>query len=214
MALTPKRIMLQLPKNETDIAFIRSLQYARWDRNTFSWLVTPTPTNQELIRRFFGTRLEEVHLPTVDIEENKPKKVVPALIVKKDTLLIIHFMKGRVRLIFPYEPALVKLIKTFPFPKWDQENKWWSVALTPFIAEELKRFCQMKKWVLEEKQDERIKLRKHAREPQPAYLKEVPESFVAKLTLRRYSYQTIKSYMNWFVRLYPSECYTREDVVF
>jgi hypothetical protein len=118
MASTPKRILLQLPKNETDLAFIRSLQYARWDKNTFSWCVTPTAKNEELLKRFFGNRLELITLTVPGLEiEQASEPASPPLAIEKNKLLIIHFMRGRILLLFHYEPALISLIKNFPFPK-------------------------------------------------------------------------------------------------
>ncbi|QHT66181.1 tyrosine-type recombinase/integrase [Rhodocytophaga rosea] len=116
-------------------------------------------------------------------------------------------MRGRVRLLFLYEPSLVSLIKTFPFPRWDKENKWWSVVSTPLVLEQLKEFCQSKKWSFEEKQDERRSLRKPAKTIPKEHWREVPESFLSKLTLRRYSYKTIKVYKKLFrefINYYPT----------
>ncbi|QHT66183.1 hypothetical protein GXP67_05615 [Rhodocytophaga rosea] len=94
MAMTPKRILLQLPKNETDLAFIRSLQYARWDKNTFSWCITPTAQNEGLLKRFFGERLELITLPSPGLEtEQASGQVSPPPAIEKNKLLIIHFRR-------------------------------------------------------------------------------------------------------------------------
>lgn len=231
IAFTGKKIILQLKKQETDIRFLRSLQYARWDKATFSWFVTQTPINQELIYRYFGPRLQkidlglslEVPIPALPREEpsrentaekqvleqesspfwkasnKRPSLPAPFPIVDKNKLIVVHYKQGRVRLIFRFEASLVTLIKSFPFYQWDAANKWWSVALSPAVLSSLQGYCQSNGWALEEKQDERQALltqRKEA-EKQP-YFRQVPEIFIEKLTLRRYSYQTIKSYKNMF----------------
>jgi site-specific recombinase XerD len=207
MAITPKRILLQLPRNETDIAFIRSLQYVRWDKNTFSWMITPTAQNEELLKRFFGSRLEILQLSPAQLEAQPaaPAPIVPVL--EKNKLLLVHYMKGRIRLLFCYEPSLVALIKTLPFAKWDAVNKWWSVVTTPMVMDQLQQYCQRKGWKVEEKQEERLSLRKPGLPVNKEYWREVPESFVTKLTLRRYSYKTIKTYkhlLREFINYYPT----------
>ncbi|QHT65667.1 tyrosine-type recombinase/integrase [Rhodocytophaga rosea] len=231
IAFTGKKIILQLKKQETDIRFLRSLHYARWDKGTFSWLVTQTPINQDLIYRYFGARLQQIDLdlpqevPTLvdstaevskgnliekqslgqdsspSWKDNKrgPSLPAPFPVVDKNKLIVVHYKQGRVRLIFRFEPSLVTLVKSFPFYHWDADNKWWSVALSSSVMSSLQGYCQSHGWVLEEKQDERQALlaqRKEA-EKQP-YFRQVPEIFIEKLTLKRYSYQTIKSYKNMF----------------
>ncbi len=62
VAFTPRKIILQLKKHETDIRFLRSLQYARWDPTSFTWQVSYSETNRSLILSYFSTRLEELML--------------------------------------------------------------------------------------------------------------------------------------------------------
>ncbi len=133
-------------QNETDMAFIRSLQYARWNKNTFSWLITPTVHNQELLKHFFGSRLELLRLSPAqaEVQPLSPAPITAAPILEKNKLLIVHYMKGRIRLLFCYEPSLVRLVNTLPFAKWDQANKWWSVVATPMVLDQLQRYCQQK----------------------------------------------------------------------
>jgi len=216
-----KKIILQLPKQETDIRFLRSLKYSRWDPVSFCWLVTTSPINKELIRAYFGARLQEVdpEKPTASppgpSNENgnrtsgaKTPMPAPYPAVKPDTLLIVHYMSGRARLIFRFTPSLVALIKTFPYTQWDNHNKWWSVAYSELILAQLTTYCRQHGWQLEQKQDERSALRKER--PKPALLahhREVPESFVARMPLKRYSHRTIKSYRTMFrefINYYPT----------
>ncbi len=59
-AFTENKILLRLPKNEQDIAFLRTLQHTRWDPGSLTWQVTASETNAELIRNYFGARLKVI----------------------------------------------------------------------------------------------------------------------------------------------------------
>jgi site-specific recombinase XerD len=167
--------------------------------------------NCNLIRTYFGTRLEELVFTaqkrvdeavsggaSVGVEATQPAPA-PFPMVKKDTLLLVPYMKGRIRLIFRYDPALITLIKSFPYHSWDQDNRWWSVPVWDLILHQLEQFCFQRGWQLEHKQDEREALMAQRKKvDKTLYSREVPESYLEKLTLKRYSYQTIKSYKNFF----------------
>jgi hypothetical protein len=51
-----KNILLKLKKNPSDIAFIRSLGFARWDSAGFCWVVHNNPANQKKITDYFASR--------------------------------------------------------------------------------------------------------------------------------------------------------------
>lgn len=77
----------------------------------------PTATNEELLKRFFGARVKLITLSTPRLELEQPTTPAsPPLVIEKNKLLIVHFMRGRIRLLFHYEPSLVSLIKSFPGP--------------------------------------------------------------------------------------------------
>jgi len=58
--LSGKSIFLKMPKNETDIQFIRTFQYVRWDNAHFKWVVPLYGKNLELIKNYFNTRITRI----------------------------------------------------------------------------------------------------------------------------------------------------------
>jgi integrase/recombinase XerD len=58
--LSGKSIFLKMPKNETDIQFIRTFQYVRWDNAHFRWVVPIYGKNLELIKNYFNTRITRI----------------------------------------------------------------------------------------------------------------------------------------------------------
>ena len=72
-----------------------------------------------MMRNYFADRLSE---------NNGDKPMVTPVVAKSlpaietNTLLVVKYHNGRVKLIFRYEKELVKLIKTLPLYAWDKEN--------------------------------------------------------------------------------------------
>lgn len=58
--LSGKSIFLKMPKNETDIQFVRTFQYVRWDNAHFKWMVPNYGKNLELIKNYFNTRITRI----------------------------------------------------------------------------------------------------------------------------------------------------------
>ncbi|MBL0326603.1 MAG: hypothetical protein IPP61_15730 [Cytophagaceae bacterium] len=72
MVVLPKIIHIILPKNENDIAFIRAIQYSRWNKNQKCWLVPNFGQNLENLKNYFGERvgsIEEIHTESITINQ-------------------------------------------------------------------------------------------------------------------------------------------------
>jgi hypothetical protein len=138
------KLILQLPKNGADITFVRSLRYSRCDDVHFLWHITHSEANLTLLRNYFGVRLKEEALQALEGAtggQERATSVESALTtalgtqakriadkeakVKKlnglgaNTLLLVTYMQGRVRLLFSYQGELIKLVKSLPLAKWD-----------------------------------------------------------------------------------------------
>lgn len=70
-----RKIYLKLPKNEVDIRFIRSFQYARWDKHDFRWIIPHYRDNFEQLKSYFGKRISTVSEEDSPIVIRKPKEV-------------------------------------------------------------------------------------------------------------------------------------------
>lgn len=193
--LTKKFILLKLPKNEQDIIFLRSLGHVRWDGTAFCWVISRYPGYLDKIRRFFGERIHWVEEPATE----KGKAMPVPIPVEPETLIMIKYENGRIRLIFPFDPSIVAFIKQQPFHSWDTDNHWWTLPHTERVLEKLICFCKDYGWNYKYTEDIR-KLRRieHInRQESPSYRK-CPDSYIEKLTIMRYSKNTIKIYRQCF----------------
>ena len=90
-------------------------------------------------------------------------------------------------------------MKTLPYPVYDKENRWWSVADTEVIQKDLATFAERSKWEL--RYSTRPAERKRQARPRKADIpnyRTCPEAFVNKLKTRRYSPNTIRTYRDLF----------------
>lgn len=59
-----------MPKNETDIEFIRSFKYPRWDHKEYKWEIPNYGKNLELLKNYFGSRISKF-----EFRNEEPKQI-------------------------------------------------------------------------------------------------------------------------------------------
>ena len=191
---TGKRILLKLPKNNTDIKFIRELGYVFWDHTAFCWVIPENMGVIEKINLYFGDRIRWVEEPKKDL-----RKSDISIPVEPKTLIIVKYHHGRIKLIFPFERGMVALIKLQPFHYWDNENRWWTLPDTEKILEKLLQACNDLEWKYKFIEDNKKVIRKSRIKPENSKnIRQCPESYFEKLTIMRYSKRTIKAYTHCF----------------
>jgi site-specific recombinase XerD len=185
-----------MKKDEQDIRFLRTLRYARWDSAGFCWVISRKDENLTMIRNYFAERLTE---------DNGARPLITPVVAKPlphiegNTLLVVKYHNGRVKLIFRYEKELVKLIKTLPLYAWDKENLWWTIAHTERALANLAEFCNLNGWSYRYVEDLRNLNRKARLKPvEVENYRQVPDCYLNKLTVLRYSGNTIKTYKDCF----------------
>ena len=55
-----KSIILKMPKDETDIQFIRTFKFVKWDKAQFRWVIPNYGKNLDLIKNYFNTRVTRI----------------------------------------------------------------------------------------------------------------------------------------------------------
>ena len=100
-----RKILLKIPKNEQDIAFIRKINYSKWDSTWLHWVIPNFPGNLEIIKTYFNNRIttfiehenEVIALPNLSEPINKSKNEV----------LLIKTKSNRLRIIFGFNQQLM-----------------------------------------------------------------------------------------------------------
>jgi integrase/recombinase XerD len=57
-----RRILVKMPKNDTDVKFLTTLRYARWEKTFFLWSIPHYPGNLEMIKNYFGSRIFDLKI--------------------------------------------------------------------------------------------------------------------------------------------------------
>lgn len=112
-----RRIFVRMPRNATDIQFVRSFHYVRWDPKGFCWVIPHYKNNLELLQSYFGQRvtLLQAH-PNMEVAVTpSQKRWLP-----REQLLLIRTPSGRVRVIFAPNAALTDVVRSIPFYQWEE----------------------------------------------------------------------------------------------
>lgn len=189
--LTEKRIILKLPKNEKDIQVIRTLQYSRWDKNQFCWVIPNYKGNADILKEYFKDRIKEITTEKAEIKAEKQAVV-------RNELLAIKTNSGTLRLIFSFNKELTSEIKKYPYCKWNADNHWWTIPYADKFVQELEllsgRFGLNFRF---EEENKGVKQSKKSKYDVPNF-RTCPPEYLEKMQELRYSEQTIKTYKSLF----------------
>ena len=190
-----RKIILKLPKNDTDIKFINSLKYSRWDGRMFCWEIPNYPGNLDMLKDYFGSRIDELVLhEKFDVSAHNETYTIG-----NDELLIIKTRTGRLKLIFGYQNALRLQIKKYPYCSWDAKNKWWTIPFSDIYLNEIQALALETglKVTFEEEAAGSSGVKRISAFDIPNY-RQCPEEMILKMKEKRYSERTIKVYTGMF----------------
>ncbi len=191
-----RKIRIYLPKNEEDIKFIRGLRYSRWLKSDFCWEVPDYPGNLDLIKDYFGDRIEALTLfDAMDVKTGGTGKQD----IKRNEVLLLKTRSGRVKVFAFFNKALIHAIKQIPYSRWDANNKWWTIPYSEQFVMNLKAVCEAHRLevTFEEEPQTGVAAKKISPFDVPNYRK-VPDAYVQKHIELRNSAHTIKNYSSAF----------------
>ncbi len=182
-----------MPKNENDITLVRSIPFARWNKQSFIWELPNYPGNLERLTGYFGTRLG-----MLKINEEVPNPTLSGKPVQQNEVLMIITNSGRIKLIFGYIVEVIKFIKTIPYYHWDTKNKWWTIPYSEKFEEEIKRKIKELGLNLRQEKEQPKHTTPKASPQSISNYKKCPDSYIDKLRERRYSPSTVRAYVPLF----------------
>ncbi|MBC8051676.1 MAG: site-specific integrase [Sphingobacteriaceae bacterium] len=188
-----RKIILKIPKNQEDTAFLLTLRFSKWDAANRCWNVPLYQGNLEKIKEHFKNRIT-----FLDEGETQAPAARPEVCDKK--VLAIKTTDRRIRLIFGFERHLTAVIRKIPYSKWESKNKWWSIPYSENFLEMVKTHCKEKglEFCYEEEEDRSAKKTPRITPFDIPNYRSCPKEFILKLTELRYSETTIKTYTNSF----------------
>lgn len=189
-----RKILLKIPKNEQDIAFIRKITYSKWDSTFFHWIIPNFPGNLELIKAYFNERI------TSYVEHQNEaislSNVSESITKSKNEVLLIKTLSDRLRILFGFNQQLMIEIKKIPYHNWDSKNKWWTIPFSEVFKDCIIRKIEELRLPYSFKEEENNITNSFKRITAfdiPNY-KKCPENFILKIRELRYSSSTEKTY--------------------
>ena len=213
ITVTPMHLFVKLAKNDTDIQFLKSFKFTKWDNANYQWVVPNYNRNLSLLQSYFeGRRLqvnEKVTLRAVG-DADKPT-------VDKGQLLAVNFHNRILKLYFGYNRAIIEAIKRLPLCRWNGPENCWTLPYSDYSVTYIREFAVANglEWIYREEQKQKVSPPNRS----GAATRANPESYLAKLRELRYSTNTIDSYtfmFREFVNYHPDkelDDITEEEIV-
>lgn len=127
-----------------------------------------------------------------------PKPILPEKINKK-IIYVITYKESRHRILTKYEPELIGLIRTFPFAKYEVQNRWRSYSLGHKHRFALEQFALLHNMILDivDGTNEKI-IKQRPKHFKVLNYRHCPEKMIEKLRANRYAERTVEVYISLF----------------
>jgi len=192
ITVTPMHLYVKLPRNETDIQFLKSFKYSKWDNANYQWVIPNYKRNLSLLQSFFeGRRLqvnEKVSLRVAG-ESDQP-------ILDKGQFLAVNVHNRTLKLYFGYNKAMIDAIKRLALYKWNGTDNCWTLPYSEPSVKYIREFAVANglEWMYREEKKQKVL---HGNRSE-VMTRANPETYLAKLRELRYSSNTIDSYTFMF----------------
>lgn len=193
--ITERHIYIKIPKNDVDIAFIRSFKFAFWDSKNYCWCVPNYKATTEKIKAYFSSRNPIVTELSSTLNAEK-KSTQPTFTATQ--LLVINLSDKLFKVYFSYNKNLILAIKKTPFAQWNDTGHYWSIPYSEKYLSDIKRISEEFSlefiYLIENKPKIKPRTSRHDIEN----FRECPPEYINKLTEMRYSRNTIDTYKHMF----------------
>lgn len=193
-----ERIFIEFPYDKELIFKIRTLPQARWSASKKAWHIPATRTAFMALQTLFPQIVPAEASAQKDFLV--PKAVpVPREKIDKQVIKVITYKENRHRILTQYEPELIGLLRTFPFAKYDVQNKWWSCSLGHKHRFALEQFALQHNMVLNiiDGTDKKI-IKQRPKHFEVLNYRHCPEKMIEKLRANRYAERTVETYVSLF----------------
>ena len=187
-------IYIKMPKNDTDILFLKSFKHVRWDMVHFCWVVPNYGNNREKILNYFANRnaeINELRLANDIQTEQRPGYTA-------DEMLLISIPGKALKVYFAYNREIVKLIKKIPYCQWNHDENCWSVPYSERFIAEIKHIAVGNGLKLRFQEQAKQGIKPRTSRFDIKNYRSCPPDYLAKLRELRYSEHTLNTYKHMF----------------
>jgi len=206
-------ILVKIPKNETDIQFIRSFKHVQWNRSNYCWNIPKYGRNLDKIKAYFRSRNPEI----IEHTEQENQTITTTTIqpsFKKDELLVINHSNKKLKVHFGFNIEIISQLKKIPYSRWNNDDNCWEIPYSEKFVAEINLISDnySLKFVYQELQKMNVKPRISKYDIEN--YRECPPEYIAKLKELRYSENTLETYKHMFeefINYFPDSDLTEID---
>ena len=172
-----RKIVVKLPKSETDTRFMLSFRFSRWDKKNYYWVIPNYDKNLELIKDYFKERILSIEIneeiSIVNTSENRE--------IKKDEFLVVRANNGRLKIYFSYDKDVFKKLRSYPYSSWNSKLKYQSIPFQESYLKELEEFAKGKNLKFLYEIEKASTITKYKSDRSSKDYKKCPEEYISKL---------------------------------
>jgi len=197
VAVYPKIIEVKMPKDDTDIQFIRSFKYARWNSHQFCWTVPNFGHNADLLKSYFGKKNAVITEQTALLKPSNAEPDKHPTFTKNDFLLINHSNRT-LRLYFSFNTLISNQLKQIPMCVWNSDRRCWEIPYSEKFLAEVKLIAEQNALNFIYHEEKKLKVQPRKSKFDISNYRKCPQNYLDKLNELRYNKNTVDVYTDMF----------------
>ncbi|MBC7488478.1 MAG: site-specific integrase [Cytophagaceae bacterium] len=183
-----RRMFVYIRKKEESVSFLKVLPYVIFSKQYCAWVLPYHVKTTQLLQSFFRDKL---------VIRNSPPAHEPKLNVrmKHHEMHILQTAGGELHVQLRYTKEHIQFLHTLPYLRWHKKKQCWVLPHSEVILRDLQTHFKEHHFQITYEQE--IAKVKPSISFTPKF-RECPSSYREKLTIKRYSPSTMKTYMNCF----------------
>ncbi len=179
------RYYVYIRPNETYVRFIKALSRVFFSKKDYAWIIQRDEKTLSLLKSFFQEKI---------IIRRAPKAYVNR-VIEEDTLLIEQKITGELTLSFNFHKTHVDFVQRLPYPRWNSVECYWTVPHSESILADIKKHFETYHFKIEYSVEKDTQKKPVGFQPK---FRECPAEYHEKLSIKRYSKSTAKTYLGCF----------------
>ena len=183
-----KRMFIYVKKKEDYTSFLKVLPYIIFSKQYYAWILPYHVKNTQLLQSFFRDKLMIRNAPPAP----ETKSMVR---MKHHEIHILQTVGGELHVQLRYTKEHVNFLYTLPYLRWHKKKQCWVLPHSDVILKDLQtHFNEHQFQITYEQESAKVK----PAIPFTPKFRECPPAYREKLSVKRYSTSTMKTYMNCF----------------
>ncbi len=211
VVLQGRKFIVKIPYRKEDVALVKSLQGAYWNKQERCWICYANRSNASAIQKAFTAW---------DASQWKDIVAHIAQLPSIASLTIKHYREEYLRLEIRHSERLVSFVKHLPQRQYLKEEKCWVIPKDEALVRQLQAQCKELniRFVNQSKvpvsypellvKEDWLGLRQYLLRKNPEVSPLDLGAYIDRLVQERYSQNTMRQYVNYFVR-FVKDCMSK-----